>query len=45
MENTHSKQALSMLLHIEGAKFFSKGHLEGRLKQVNLEENPGHNTG
>ena len=38
-------QALRTLLHTEGAKCFSKGKLQGRLKQLNLEEDPGHNAG
>ena len=34
------------LFHIEGAKNFKKKEqLQGRLKQLNLEQDPGHNTG
>ena len=33
-----------MLFHIEGAKFFKKGQLQGLFKQLNLEQDPGHNT-
>ena len=27
-----------------GQTFFRKGQLQGRLKQLNLEQDPGHNT-
>ena len=37
-------QALRTLFHIEGAKNFQKGQPQGRLKQLSLEQNPGHNT-
>ena len=33
-----------MLFHIEGAEFFKKGKLQGHLKQLNLEHDPGHDT-
>ena len=36
-----SLQALCTLFHIEGAKFFKKRQFQGRLKQLNLEQNPG----
>ena len=38
-------QALRTLFHIEGKKFFKKGQLQGRSKQLNLEQDPDHNTG
>ena len=37
-------QALRTLFHVEGAKFFKKGQLQGRLKQLNLEQDLGHST-
>ena len=33
-----------MLFHIEGAKFFQNWQLLGRLKLLNLEQDPSHNT-
>ena len=39
-----SKQALRTLFHIEWAQTFKKGQLQCRLKQLSLEQNPGHNT-
>ena len=33
------------LFHIEEVKFFKKGQLRGSLKQLNLEQDSGHNTG
>ena len=29
---------------LRGHKFFKKGHLQDRLKQLSLEKDPGHNT-
>ena len=40
----HGLQALDTLFHIEGYKFFKKGQLQGRLKQLSFEQDPGHNT-
>ena len=37
-------QALRTLFHVEGEKFFKKGQLQGRLKQLNLEQDLGHST-
>ena len=34
-------QALPMLFHIEGTKYFKKGQFQGRLRQLNLEQNLG----
>ena len=34
-------QALHTLFHIDGAKCLKKGQFQGRLKQLNLEQNPG----
>ena len=34
-------QALRKLFHLEGAKLFKKGQFQGRLKQLNLKQNPG----
>ena len=33
-----------MLFHIEGAQSFKKGQIQGRLKQLSLEQDRGHNT-
>ena len=35
---------LHILSHWGGHKFFKKGQLQGRLKQLSLEQDPGHNT-
>ena len=35
---------LHTLSHWGGHKFFKKGQLQGRLKQLSLEKDPGHNT-
>ena len=32
------------LSHLRGLKFFKKGRLQGRFKQLSLEQDPGHNT-
>ena len=40
----YKKQALHTLVHVKKAKSFKKGQLQGRLKQLNLEQDPGHNT-
>ena len=37
-------QVLRTLFNIEGAKFFKKGQLRDCLKQLNLEQDLGHNT-
>ena len=34
-------QVLHTLFHIEEATFLKKGQLQGGLKQLNLEQNPG----
>ena len=35
--------AISIMFHTEGAKVFKKVQLQGRLKYLNLEQDPGHN--
>ena len=41
-ENTHPPHALS---HWVGRIFLKKRRLQGHLKQLNLEQDPGYNTG
>ena len=36
--------AISIMFHTEGAKVFKKVQLQGRLKYLNLEQDPGHNA-
>ena len=35
---------LRTLFHIKGAKFFKKGQNQGSLKQLNSQQDPGHDT-
>ena len=37
-------QALRRLFHVEGAKVFKRLQFQGRLKEINLEQNPVRNT-
>ena len=39
-----SSGPLHALSHWGGKKIFKKGQLQGRLKQLNLEQDPGYNT-
>ena len=39
-----SLQALCKLSHIKGTTIFEKGQLQHPLKQLNLEQDPGHDT-